>query len=74
MRQRLVEAVAVQHRVAAAGAHRLDLDGGRGARHDDGRGDAELARGQRHALRMVAGRRRDDAPRATSSGSETILL
>ncbi|MCY1361949.1 hypothetical protein D9M69_486450 [compost metagenome] len=55
IRQRLGEGVAVQHRLAAAGAHALHLQFRGGARHHDGRLDAQLAGGQRHALRMVAG-------------------
>src|SRR3569832_572494 len=59
----LVVCVAVQHRLRAELAHRLHLDVGRGARHDDERLDAEAVRRQRHPLRMVAGRRGDHAAR-----------
>src|SRR5690606_27149917 len=42
---------------------RVDLELRRGDRHHDHRPATQRARGKRHALRMVAGRRRDHAPR-----------
>ena len=53
--------VAEQDHVGAARPHRLDLDLRRGHRHDDDGAAAELLRRQRHALRVIAGRCRDDA-------------
>jgi hypothetical protein len=59
--ERLVEGVAVQHHLGAAGPAGIDLDGGRGPRHHDHRPGAELGRGQRHALRVIARRGADHA-------------
>ena len=56
-------AVAVQHDLGAEGADGVDLERGRGHRHDDQRPAAELARGERDALGMVAGRGADHAAR-----------
>ena len=60
----VVVAVAVQHDLRAARLDRGDLDVRRGHRHDDRRRAAELLRGERHALRVVAGGGRDHAARA----------
>ena len=57
-------AVAGQDDFRPERAHGLDLDLGRGLRHDDERPQAEMAGGERHALGVVAGARRDDATRA----------
>jgi len=57
----VVVGLAVQHHFGAARRHRVDLDLRRGHRHDDDGAAAELLRGQRHALRMVAGAGRDHA-------------
>ena len=51
----LVVRIAVQHHFGAARRHRGHLDLRRGHRHDDGGAALEFLRGQRHALRMVAG-------------------
>ena len=56
--------VAVQHDLGAARFDRGDLDVRRGHRHDDRRRAAELLRGERDALRVVAGGRGDHAARA----------
>jgi len=61
--QRLGKRIAVQDHLAAAGAHALHLQFRRGARHDDGRLDAQLPGRQRHTLRVVAGRSGDHAAR-----------
>ncbi|MCY1231417.1 hypothetical protein D9M72_438640 [compost metagenome] len=58
------EGIAVQHHLAATGTHAVDLELRGGARHHDGRFDAQLPRRQRQALGMVAGRCGDHAPRA----------
>jgi hypothetical protein len=60
----IVKAFAMQHDMAAHSAHGLDLDVGCGARHHDCGLQAELARRQRDALRMIAGRGANDTPRA----------
>ena len=60
----IVEAVAVQHDFRAECARALDLEDRRRRRHTDDGLDAELLRCIGHALRMVAGRSRDDALRA----------
>ena len=57
-------AVAVQHDLGAEVAHRAHLDGRRGLGHDDEGGKAEVAGRVGHALRVVAGARRDDAAAA----------
>ena len=54
-------ALADQHGFAAQRAYRVDLDLGRGGRHHDHGAGAQLVRAQRHALRVVAGRRADHA-------------
>ncbi|OSR67940.1 hypothetical protein BV326_04072 [Pseudomonas syringae pv. actinidiae] len=59
--QRLWERIAVQHHRGPAGTHAFDLDFRGGARHDDGRQNAQLFRRQRQALRVIARRRRDHA-------------
>ncbi len=61
MRQRIGEGIAMQHHLAATGAHALHLQLRRGARHDDGGLDAQFARRQRQALRMVTRRGGDHA-------------
>ena len=53
----------LQHDVGAVLARRLQLGQGDPDGHEDRRGDAELARGERDALGVVAGRGRDDAAR-----------
>ncbi|MNM97621.1 hypothetical protein D3C81_1101310 [compost metagenome] len=55
------KAFAVQHRIGAATAHPDDLQLRCRAGHDDGGVDPQFPRGQRHALRMIAGRSRDHA-------------
>ena len=54
-------AVAVQHHLATQRLHRVDFQSGCGDRHDDDGACAQLASAQRHALRMVASRRTNDA-------------
>ena len=61
-------AVAVQHHLGAQAAHRLDLDLRRGLRHHDHGADAELARREGDALRVVAGADGDHAARALGLG------
>ena len=58
---RLVEGVAVQHDLGAEAARALDLDHRRRQRHHDHRAQAQPLRVVRHTLRVVAGRRGDDA-------------
>ncbi len=60
--QRFREGIAVQHHCCSSGAHTLDLDLRRGARHDDGRLDAQLTRRQCQALGMITRRCRHHAP------------
>ena len=55
--------VAVKHDVGAVRARRLDFRERRRPRHYDRRPHAVRARGDRDALRVVAGARRDDAAR-----------
>jgi hypothetical protein len=55
--------IAVQHHLAAVGAHRTDLDRRRSTRHDDGRLESEPAGAERHALRMITSAGRDHATR-----------
>jgi hypothetical protein len=66
-RQRMLEGriedIAVEHYFAAEVGHRAHLDVGRGERHDDDRTDLALARRQRHALGVVAGRGGDHTAR-----------
>src|SRR5690606_29528451 len=52
---------AFQHDLGAEAAGALDLDLRGGGGHDDDGGDAEVAGGERHGLRMVAGGEGDDA-------------
>ena len=61
---RVVEIVAVQNHVRAVRAHRFDFDLGRVAAHHDVRANAEAIRGERNALRVIAGRRAHHAARA----------
>jgi hypothetical protein len=61
--ERLVHRIAVQNDLGPPLGHRFHLDARRGYRHDDGRAAAELLRRERHALRVVAGARRDHAAR-----------
>jgi len=56
---RIGEAVAVQHDLGAERAHSVDLEPGRGGRHDDECRAAELASREGDALGMVACRRAD---------------
>ena len=51
----------MQYHLAAKRTHRINLDLRRGDRHDDHGPRAQLARAQRHALRMIARRRADHA-------------
>ena len=60
---RLVEVSAVEISLTAKCAHRIYLDVRRSHRHHNQRFDAEPAGGERHALRVVAGRRRYHAAR-----------
>ena len=60
----VVKAVAVQHDFRAERARALDLEDRRRRRHADDGLDAELPRCVRYALRVVAGRGRDDAAHA----------
>ncbi|MCY1361804.1 hypothetical protein D9M69_484880 [compost metagenome] len=66
--QGLGEGVAVQHHLAAAGAHALHLEIGGGARHHDGGLDTQLAGRQGHTLGMVAGRSGDHPARQLLRG------
>ena len=61
--QRLGERIAMQHRLAAAGAHALHFQLWRGPRHDDGGLDPQLLGRQRNALGVVASRCSDHAAR-----------
>ena len=61
-------AVAGKHNLRAKRPHGLDLDLRRRLRHHDERAQAEVPRRERHALRVVAGARRDDAARALGGG------
>ena len=70
----LVEALAMQHDAPAEAAHRLNLDVRRGARHHDGRLDAELLCRQRHALRMIAGGGADHAALGLDRGETRDLV
>ncbi len=70
----LVVAVAVQHGARAIAAHRRDLDLRGGARHDDQRLDPAFAGAQRHALRVIARRSGDHAPRAFLVGQVRNLV
>jgi hypothetical protein len=54
-------AVAVQHHLAAQGAHGVDLELRRGGGHHDHGARAQLVRAHGHALRVVAGRGADHA-------------
>ena len=60
----IIEAVTMQHDFCAERARALDLEDRRRRRHADDGLDAELLRCIGHALRVVAGRSRDDALRA----------
>ena len=64
IRLRVGIAVAVQFDLGAHAAHRVHLDLRRGLRHDDGGVQSELARGERDALRVIAGAGGDHAARA----------
>ena len=67
--------VAVQHDLGAARRDRVDLDARRGDRHDDHRPAAQPLRRERHALRVVAGARRDHAAaQARFAAGRAILL
>ncbi len=61
-RLRVRVAVAVEHDLRAEIAHRLDLDLGRGLRHDDEGAKPQVAGSERDALRVIAGAGGDDAP------------
>jgi hypothetical protein len=61
VRRRVVVGVAVQHHPRAQGAHGIDLDARRIAAHHDGGPESELARRQGDTLRVIPGRRGDDA-------------
>ena len=56
----LIVGIPVQHGLGAEAAHRLDLDGRRGPRHDDGGLDPQSRRPHGHPLGMIAGRSGDD--------------
>src|SRR5690606_4675286 len=60
---RLVVGVPMQHRLALQRATRIHLDGGGALRHHDHGAPAPLARGERDALRVVAGGAADHALR-----------
>jgi hypothetical protein len=53
--------IPVQDNLGAACRHGVDLDVGRGGGHDDDGLALQALRGQRHALRMVAGGSGDHA-------------
>ena len=53
---------------------RVHLDARRRLRHDDEGPNPELARGQRDALRVIAGRRRDDPARTLLAGERRELV
>ena len=57
----VIVVIAMQYDFAAQIGHRLYLDFGRRQRHDDDRGNAPGACGERNALRVVAGGGADDA-------------
>ncbi|MNH31116.1 hypothetical protein D3C79_914510 [compost metagenome] len=59
MGQRVREALAVQHHLAAPRTHAFNLELRGGGWHHDGRAHAQLAGGQGDPLGMVAGRRGD---------------
>jgi hypothetical protein len=69
LRQRAVALIGIAdpaHReglARAAREHRIDLHARRGHRHHDDRATAQPLRRERHALRVIAGRRRDHPPR-----------
>jgi hypothetical protein len=63
VRARVVVRQAVQHGFAAKRHDGVDLDRRCRLRHHDDCTQAALARGERDALRMVAGRAADDAVR-----------
>ncbi len=68
------ERIAVQHHLGAEGADGGDLHLGRRGRHDDEGARAELARGERHPLRVVAGAGRDHAPPQDRGGQVDHLV
>ena len=74
VRLRVAVGVARQHDLGAHAAHRVHLDPRRRLRHDDDRAQTELARGKRHALRVVAGARGDDAAGALLLGEMRDLV
>ena len=63
MRLRVAVAVSREHDLGAHRARRVHLDPRRRLGHDDDRTKTERARRERHALRVVAGARRNDAAR-----------
>ena len=65
---------AVQHDFGAVAARRRDLRRRRVLGHDDHRADAVDARGERHALRVIAGRGADDAAPALVLGKRHELV
>ena len=56
--------IAGQHDFRTEGLDRFDLDLRRRPRHDDDRAEAQTSGGERDALSVIAGARRDDSARA----------
>jgi len=71
---RLGDRLAAQHDLGAEALGALDLGERRRQRHDDQRLDAEAPRVERHALRVVAGRRRGDAGGRVGQLREALQL
>jgi hypothetical protein len=74
VRVRVAVGVPAQHHFRAARLDRPDLDVRRRDGHHDGGVAAELLRGERYPLRMVAGRGCDDAARPLRRGEVRHLV
>ena len=70
----LVPDRAVQHDLGAVALRRRDLGRRRVRRHADDRADAVDLRRERHALRVIAGRRADDAAPLLLLGHQRELV
>ena len=66
--ERRGDGLALEHDVGAVPARRQQLRHRHAHRHEDRRVDPQRLRGERHALRVVAGRRRDHAAAALLGG------
>ena len=66
--QRSLDGRALQDHLRSIAPRREELGHGDPERHEDGGRDAELLRRERDALSVIAGRCRDDAPRALLGG------